>query len=319
MSPGADLRVAIVDVGSNSTRLLLCEGLDAEGARGQRCTLITGLRRGAAADGAIAPAALARLEACLADYGAAIARFAPGRVLAIGTSAVRDAPNRDAVAALVEAHVGVPLRVLSGEQEAALAFAGARLALTGDPRPALVVDVGGGSTELVRGGPDGPGAMVSLQVGSVRCGERLRGDPPAADELRALGAGLERQVGPHARRLGAGAVVIGVAGTVTTLAAIRQGGYDPVRVHRAYLTRQALERISARLAALPLARRRRVAGLHPDRAPAIVPGALIVLAALRGAGVDGLLVSERDLLDGAALAAAGVGTAGAVTALGWAA
>src|SRR5207302_4268581 len=133
----------------NSTRLLLCEGLDADGARGERRTLITGLRSGDAADGAVAPAALARLERCLADYGAAIADFAPCHVLAIGTSAVRDAPNRDAVAALVEARVGAPLRVVSGEEEAALAFAGARLALPGDDRRALVLDVDGGSTELV--------------------------------------------------------------------------------------------------------------------------------------------------------------------------
>ncbi|MDX6644403.1 MAG: exopolyphosphatase / guanosine-5-triphosphate,3-diphosphate pyrophosphatase [Miltoncostaeaceae bacterium] len=307
MSPHADLRVAVVDVGSNSTRLLLCEGLDAEGPRGERRTVITGLRRGAGMDGAIAPDALARLDACLAGYGAAIAAFAPGRVLAIGTSAVRDAPNRDAVAALVEARLGAPLRVASGEEEAALAFAGARLALPGDGRPALVLDVGGGSTELVRGGPDGPEAMVSLQVGSVRCSERLRADPPAPGELRALRAGLERELGPHARRLGAGAAVIGVAGTVTTLAAIRQGAYDPARVHRARLALQEVERIAARLAALPLARRRAVAGLHPDRAPAIVAGAQIVLAALAATAADGLLVSERDLLDGAVLAAAGIG------------
>jgi exopolyphosphatase / guanosine-5'-triphosphate,3'-diphosphate pyrophosphatase len=319
VSPGADLRVAIVDVGSNSTRLLLCEGLDGQGPRGERRTLITGLRSGAAPDGAIAPEALARLERCLADYGAAIAAFAPGRVLAIGTSAVRDAPNRDAVRALVEVRLGAPLRVVSGEEEAALAFAGARLALPGDDRPALVLDVGGGSTELVRGGPAGPEAMVSLQIGSVRCSERLHADPPTPEELRALRAGLERQVGPHARRLGAGAVVIGVAGTMTTLAAIRQGGYEPVRVHRARLTRQELERISARLAALPLDRRRRLAGLHPDRAPAIVAGAQIVLAAVAAAEADGLLVSERDLLDGAALAAAGVGADDAVAALGRAA
>src|SRR5439155_16621022 len=148
-------------------------------------TTITGLRRGAAADGAITPAALARLDACLAGYGAAIAAFAPGRVLAIGTSAVRDAPNRDDVGALVAARVGAPLRVVSGEEEAALAFAGARLALPDDDRPALVVDVGGGSTELVRGGPGGPEATVSLQIGSVRCSERLRADPPTAGELLA--------------------------------------------------------------------------------------------------------------------------------------
>jgi exopolyphosphatase/guanosine-5'-triphosphate,3'-diphosphate pyrophosphatase len=141
----------------------------------------------------------------------------------------------------------------------------------------------------------------------VRCSERLRADPPAPGELRALRAGLERELGPHARRLGAGAAVVGVAGTVTTLAAIRQGAYDPARVHRARLALQEVERIAARLAALPLARRRAVAGLHPDRAPAIVAGAQIVLAALAATAADGLLVSERDLLDGAVLAAAGIG------------
>jgi exopolyphosphatase / guanosine-5'-triphosphate,3'-diphosphate pyrophosphatase len=317
--PGADRRVAVVDVGSNSTRLLLCEGFGPDGPRGERRTTITGLRRGAGPDGAVAPEALARLEACLAGYAAAIAAFGPCRVLVIGTSAVRDAPNRDAVAALVEARLGAPLRVVSGDEEAALAFAGARLALPEDDRPALVLDVGGGSTELVRGGPAGPERMVSLQLGSVRCSERLRGDPPAPDELRALRAALERGVGPHARELGAGALMVGVAGTVTTLAAIRQGGYEPMRVHRARLGRAELERIAARLAALPLASRRRMAGLHPERAPVIVAGAQIVLAALDAAGAQELLVSERDLLDGAALAAAGIAAGEAAAALGRAA
>jgi exopolyphosphatase / guanosine-5'-triphosphate,3'-diphosphate pyrophosphatase len=307
VTAAADARVAVVDVGSNSTRLLLCEAIDDEGPRGERRTLVTGLRRGAAPDGQIAADALSRLDACLAGYGEAIAAFGPRRVVAIGTSAVRDAPNRRAVAALVEARLDAPLRVISGEEEAALAFAGARLALPAGDRPAMVLDVGGGSTELVRGGPGGAEAMVSLQVGSVRCSERLRADPPAQEELRALRAGLDRRVGPHARELGAGAQAVGVAGTMTTLAAIRQGGYDPARVHGARLGRAQLERIAARLAVLPLVRRRLVPGLHPDRAPAIVAGAQIVLAALDAADAEDLLVSERDLLDGAALAAAGVG------------
>jgi exopolyphosphatase/guanosine-5'-triphosphate,3'-diphosphate pyrophosphatase len=273
-----------------------------DGAEGERITTITGLKRGAGADGRVAADALERLDACLAGYGARIAAFAPGRVVALGTSAVRDAPNRDAVAALVRNRLGVPLRVLGGEEEARLAFAGARLAAP-DDGPVLVIDVGGGSTELVWGDAGGPDGAVSLDVGSVRCSERhLRHDPPLAEETNALAGEVEALARLHVSRLSPPPPVIGVAGTVTTLAAVRQGGYDPRRVHGAALSAAEVAEVVDMLAALPLDARRRVPGLHPARAPAIVGGGVIVTTLLAALSAPGLTVSERDLLDGVLMA-----------------
>jgi exopolyphosphatase/guanosine-5'-triphosphate,3'-diphosphate pyrophosphatase len=295
--------VAVVDVGSNSTRLFLCSGVGRDGPEGERETRVTGLRRGAGPDGTLAADALHRLDVCLAAFARRVAAFAPDAVLAIGTSAVREAPNREAVARIVRQRLGTVLRVVGGEEEAGLAFAGARLAAP-DAGRVLVVDVGGGSTELVQGGPAGPERAVSLPLGVVRSTEaHLRSDPPREDELRALRAEAEALVGPPLRALPPSEAVIGVAGTATTLAAIALGGYDPRRVHRFRLSREEIEATTARLAAMPLAERRAVPGLHPDRAPSIVAGGLILAAVLRAAKADSVLVSERDLLDGAALRA----------------
>jgi exopolyphosphatase/guanosine-5'-triphosphate,3'-diphosphate pyrophosphatase len=297
-------RLAVVDVGSNSVRLFLCEEIARDGPRGERITTVTGLGRGAAADGAIAPDALERLDACLAGYAERVEAFAPERVVAVGTSAVRDAANRSEVDALVRGRLGVGLRALSGDEEAAIAFAGARLAVGGDG-PCLVVDVGGGSTELVRGGPGGPDASASLQLGAVRQTERhLRSDPPAAGELAALRAEALHLVSEALGRIGLASPAVGVAGTITTLAAIEQGGYDPERVHRHRLARAGVERTLARLAAMTTAERRGVPGLEPARAGVIVAGAAIVAVVLEAAGLDEMTVSEQDLLDGVALATA---------------
>lgn len=295
-------RLAVVDVGSNSTRLFLCTGCDAAGPCGERITTVTGLRRGAGADGAIADAALARLDEVLTRYAARIAAFGAERCIPLGTSAVRDAPNRHRVADLVEARLGTPLRVLSGGEEARLAFAGARLAAP-EGAPVLVVDIGGGSTELVRGGPGGVAGAVSLQLGAVRGTERhLRHDPPLPGELAALREEALPMIRDALSGIGGPAPMLGVAGTVTTLAAVRDRRYDPDLVHGARLTRGEVEGILARLAAMPVADRRRVPGLEPARAPVIVAGAAIALACLEAAGAGELSVSERDLLDGAVIA-----------------
>lgn len=295
-------RLAIVDVGSNSVRLFLCAGRDAGGPAGERLTTVTGLRRGAAADGTIAADALGRLDECLAGYADRVRAFGPDRVVAVGTSAVRDAPNREGVAAIVRERMGAPLTVVAGETEAALAFAGARLGAPGDG-PILVVDIGGASTELVRG-RDAPLEAVSLQLGAVRQTERhLHDDPPSAVELAALRADAFAQVAGALAGFGAADGLVGVAGTITTLAAIELGAYDRDRVHGHVLTREGVERLLARLAAVPLARRREVPGLEPARAGVIVAGAAIAAAVLEAAGAGAISVSERDLLDGVALAA----------------
>ena len=294
-------RLAIIDVGSNSVRLFLCEGADADGPAGERLTTVTGLRRGAAADGTIAEDALVRLDDCLAGYAERARAFAPGRVVAVGTSAVRDAPNRERVAAIVRDRMGAPLTVVPGETEAALAFAGARLGAPGDA-PILVVDIGGASTELVRGIAV-PLEAVSLQLGAVRQTERhLLTDPPTAGELGALRTEARARIADALAGFGPAEGMVGVAGTITTLAAIEIGVYDRDRVHGHVLTRDAVEEMLARLAALPLARRRELPGLEPARAGVIVAGAAIAAVVLEAAGAEALTVSERDLLDGVALA-----------------
>jgi exopolyphosphatase/guanosine-5'-triphosphate,3'-diphosphate pyrophosphatase len=299
-----DDRLAVVDVGSNSLRLLLCEGIDPQGARGRRESTVIGLRRGAGDDGTIAPDALGRLDACLAGYAESIERFAPARTVPVATSAVRDAPNRDAVEAVVERRLGAPMRLLSGVEEAAVSFAGARMAVDGDQR-IVVVDVGGGSTELVRGGAAGPEAAVSLQLGAVRQTERhLAHDPPLAGELASLREEARTLI-ESVLSVGEGLPVVGVAGTATSLAAIDLGAHERERVHRHRLSLETVDAIAARLAAMTVQERRSVPGLDPARAGVIVAGALIVAEAVRASGAGAVMISETDLLDGVALAAAG--------------
>lgn len=295
---------AIVDIGSNTVRLFLCDPGARGGPAGQRYATITGLRRGADPErGTLAPDALARLDRCLADFGARVRAAGVRRGVALGTSAVRDAPNRAQAAAIVGRRLGLPLTVLPGEREAELAFTGARLG-TAEAGPVLVLDVGGGSTELVRGDAYGLQGAVSLQIGAVRCTEAaLHIDPPDPAELAALREDLSVRLGVAVQDAGGPAPMIGVAGTVTTIAAVHAGGYHPDVVHGMTLTAEDVEATLRSLAALPLEERRAVRGLEAARAPVIVAGIAIVAEAMRAADAPALLVSERDLLDGAALRA----------------
>ncbi|MGE0026471.1 MAG: exopolyphosphatase [Thermoleophilia bacterium] len=300
-SPGH--RVAVVDIGSNSTRLFLCTGWGPGGPAGERRTTITALRRGAAADGSIAPDALARLDACLEDYAARIAAFAPAAVVPVATSAARDAPNRGEVAAVVRARLGVEPRVLTGDEEARASFAGARLGVPDDDGVVMVVDVGGASTELVRGGPGGPEGAVSLQLGGTRQTERhLHHDPPLPEEVEALLADAGGLVDGGLAEIGGPAPAVGVAGTVTSLAAIELGAYEPEVVHGHVLTLTAVTAMAERLCAMTVAERAEIPGLEALRAPIIHGACLIVQAVLDRSGLDEMRVSERDLLDGVAMA-----------------
>ena len=302
MSP-AGHRVAVVDIGSNSTRLFLCTGWEPGGPAGERITTITALSRGAGPDGAIAPDALARLDACLRGYAERIAAFGPAEVVAVATSAARDAPNRDELASVVRARLGVAPRVLSGEEEAWASFAGARLGVPDDAGEVMVVDIGGASTELVRGGPDGPAGEVSLQLGGTRQTERhLHHDPPLPGEVAALLDEAGALVDEGLARIGGPAPAVGVAGTVTSLAAIEIGHYDPEVVDGHVLTRETVRAMGERLCAMTVAERARVPGLEPARAPIIAGACLIVRAVLERAGLAAMRVSERDLLDGVAMA-----------------
>ena len=296
----SDAPIAILDVGSNSIRLLLWSGSDDFGPKGERITTVTGLRRGAGADGTIASDALNRLDVCVESYAARMRAAGVSRGVALGTSAVRDAPNRDAVAEIIGARLGLALTVISGTVEARLSYAGARLTVH-DDGPVIVLDVGGGSTEVVRGHGSSPTGAVSLQMGAVRSTEDyLFSDPPTQDQLDNLREDAEVASATAITTCGGAAPIVAVSGTASTLAAIDIGRYDPKRVHGHVLTRAAVEEMLSWMSGLSVADRAGIPGLEPARAPVIVAGAMIVAAAMSAAGVDDLRVSERDLLDGAA-------------------
>jgi exopolyphosphatase/guanosine-5'-triphosphate,3'-diphosphate pyrophosphatase len=289
------VRVAAVDLGTNTTRLLVADVADGRIDEVHRETRITRLGEGVDARGRLLPVPIARVRNTLTDYRRTLERLGAERTLAVATSAVRDAENGEAFLGEVEWSYGFSTRLLSGDEEAALT----RRAV--DPMPGtLVVDIGGGSTELIV-----DDFHVSLDIGSVRYTERfVHTDPPAPqglDEIeRAVRAIVDERVQVNAEN------AIGVAGTVTTLAALDLGleRYDRERVHGHRLTTAAARTQLARLAALPLQERRELPAIDPDRAPVIVAGAVILVSILDHFGLEAIEVSERDILNGIALAAA---------------
>jgi exopolyphosphatase/guanosine-5'-triphosphate,3'-diphosphate pyrophosphatase len=288
------MRVGVVDLGTNSTRLLVAEVDDGHVEEVARHTQITRLGEGVDERRKLLPLPIARVRNVLADYRRELEELGAERVLAIGTSAIRDAENGEAFLGEVEWSYGFATRLLSGSDEAQLTRRGVANGreLRDDT---LVLDVGGGSTELITARE-----RTSLDVGSVRLTERhLHSDPPTDEELEAAARAVRDEL-PSLEPDGA----IGVAGTITTLAALELGGYDPQRVHGYRLSREGVGAQLDRLASLPLAKRRELAGLEPERAPVIVAGAVIVREVLDRYGLSGLEVSERDILHGAALEAA---------------
>jgi exopolyphosphatase/guanosine-5'-triphosphate,3'-diphosphate pyrophosphatase len=305
--------IAVIDLGTNSTRLLVGRVREDRVEELERRTTVTRLGDGVDESGSLTTGAVERVAAAVGEYREIIDRLDAERVVAVATSAVRDARNAsDLVEALRERH-GVEVRTISGEEEARLTFRGATAGAEPGQAPTLVIDIGGGSTEYVVGEPGGePEFHVSTRMGSVRHTERhLRSDPPAADQLAALAADadqiLSSQIPPGARDRVQRAIA--VAGTATSLAAIdlELDPYDSERVHRYELSRAAVERDLARLAALPLQTRRDVRGLHPDRAPTIVAGVAILARSLRHFGLGEVTVSEADILQGTLLAEASEG------------
>lgn len=298
----------MVDIGTNSTRLLVAEVEGGALTELERRTTVTRLGEGLEASGRLSDAAMARVSEALAGYREAIDELGAERVVAVATSAMRDAANGPQFRDEIERRFGLDSRTISGDEEARLTFLGATSGRDAGAGT-LVIDIGGGSTEFVVGHPGGdPEFHVSTRMGSVRHTERhLHSDPPTAAELAALAADaraiVEADVPADVRRsVDAG---IAVAGTATSLAAIDQQlePYDPERVHGYRLGAQSCERLLARLAELTVAQRRDVPGLHPDRAPTIVAGAGILLESMRASGLDEVEVSENDILHGAALAA----------------
>ncbi len=288
------MRVAAIDLGTNSTRLLVADVEDGRVEEVGRALRITRLGEGVDARRRLLPAPVARVRNVLADFRREAERLGAERTLAIATSAVRDAENGEAFLGEVEWSYGFATRVLSGEEEAALTLRGVTAGRALEPGT-LVVDIGGGSTELIVLAVSDTLRNASLDVGCVRMTERFGEDVAA----------IEEHVGVAAPELEARSA-IGVAGTITALAALDLGlvDYDPERVHGHVLTAAAVDAQLDRLASLPLDERRRLPGLEPERAPVIVAGAAILRALLRRYGLDRIEASERDILHGAALAAA---------------
>jgi exopolyphosphatase/guanosine-5'-triphosphate,3'-diphosphate pyrophosphatase len=310
------LPVAVVDIGTNSTRLLVADVEDGRLLKElDRRTEITRLGEGVDASGRLSEAAVERVLSTCAAYREAIDAAGAERVVAILTSAVRDAANGEDLRDELRRRFGFDAHTISGEREAALTYRGAT-SWRGHDEPLLVLDIGGGSTELVIGSGDEVEFHVSTQIGAVRFTERYLGeDPPSHDALAACRESVREGIAaavpaPMRTRPADG---IAVAGTPTSFAAIelRLEPYDRERVHGHRLTSSACERILAELAAMPLDARRRVPGLHPKRAPTIVAGGVILAETMATFGLDAMEVSERDILEGAALAAAA--TSGGVT------
>jgi exopolyphosphatase / guanosine-5'-triphosphate,3'-diphosphate pyrophosphatase len=303
------VRVAVIDIGTNSTRLLVAEVGPAGLAELERRSTVTRLGRGVDTSGTLAAEAIEDVCAAVDGYIELYREHNPERVVAIATSAVRDADNGSAFLAELRERFALDARVLEGAEEARLTYLGATAGR--HPSPAtLVIDIGGGSTEVIVGSGDDVSFFASLQVGTVRHSERhLAHDPPHPDELEALaddvrGAVDEALAGQPITHATDG---VAVAGTPTSLAAIDQAlePYDPERVHGYVLDLAAIQRMCSSLAAKPLEERKRVPGLHPDRAPTIVAGVIILIQAMRAFGLARIEVSEHDILWGAALEAAG--------------
>jgi exopolyphosphatase/guanosine-5'-triphosphate,3'-diphosphate pyrophosphatase len=287
-------RVAAVDLGTNTTRLLVADVEDGSLETVERREAITSLGEGVDRRRLLLPTAIARVRNCLVGYRRTAEALGAERLLAVATSAVRDAENGEAFLGEVEWSYGFTTRLLDGDEEALLTFRGVGAGRAVEDG-ALIVDIGGGSTELIVGGSEGAAVHLSLDIGSVRLTERFGDDVDACAR--------------HVRRALPELAVsraVGVAGTVANLASLDLGlvTHDAARTDGHRIPARSVSAQLERLAALPLDERRRVPGLEPDRAPVIVAGAVILREVLDGYRLEEIEVSVHDLLDGAALAAA---------------
>jgi exopolyphosphatase/guanosine-5'-triphosphate,3'-diphosphate pyrophosphatase len=291
--------VAAIDCGTNSTRLLISDGDRAM----ERRMVITRLGQGVDKAGKLDPAAIARTTAVLKDYKELIDKHGATKVRATATSAARDASNRDEFFETARDALGSTPELLSGDEEGRLSFAGATAELDANDGPFLVVDIGGGSTELVVGST-APEGVSSLDIGCVRLTEQfLLGDPPRPEEL-SNAVGLVRDELEDLRLqfpvFETGRRLVGLAGTVSAVAAIEQGlkEYDRDRIHHFVLTKAAVEDVFRTLATERLADRIHNPGLERERADVIVGGCVILAVVMRVFGFQECLVSEADILDG---------------------
>ena len=294
------MRVAAIDIGTNTVLLLVAErGPGGELVAVEERATITRLGQGVDKTRRLAPEAIARTNAALDDYAAVIDRLGAKRVDVVGTSAMRDAGGGEEVRGHVKARLGVEARTISGDEEARLTFAGAlsgiRDLATGTK--VRVFDIGGGSTEVVHGerGSDELAYAHSYDVGSVRLTERhVTADPPTAEEMAAMRASAKAAFA-SVPAYASDVPPVGIAGTMTTLAALslEMADYDGARVHGLTLPVTEMERVAKELAAVPLVERSKLPGLEPKRADVIVAGSLIALAYLEHVGAEAVTISDR--------------------------
>lgn len=305
------MRVAVVDIGTNSTRLLIADVTGNHVTEIERRTTVTRLGQGVDHSGELHPDAIQRVYTALDTYMHLIDDNNVETATGVLTSAVRDARNGATFTTTVNERYAINARTITGDEEARLTYRGATSDRTNDDNNnRVVIDIGGGSTELVVGHGATVDFHASTQAGTVRQTERfVRSDPPRPEELQLLQAEAQEIFAaavPETARVSQG---IAVAGTATSCAAILQelDPYDPARVHGFRLLRAQAEMLLARLATMTLEQRRRVTGLHPDRAPAIVAGVILLIEAMRTFDLTEVEVSEHDILRGAALCCGGTG------------
>ncbi len=295
--------LAAVDCGTNSTRLLVSEGRGRDRRALDRRATITRLGQGVDATGRLDPAAIERTVHVLREYQSSMDHHGVTAVRMTATSAARDAANSDAFFDAAEAAIGVRPELISGEEEGNLSFLGATAELDPVDGPFLVVDIGGGSTELIVGSTQVDGVR-SLDVGCVRITEKhLASDPPAAEELSNAIAEVRDGLDDVLRELPAtqaARTVVGLAGTITSVVAIELGldHWDRDAIHHFRLTRAAAEDVFRTLATEPLRDRVHNPGLEAARADVIVGGCCVLVAVFRSLGIDEMVVSESDILDG---------------------
>jgi exopolyphosphatase/guanosine-5'-triphosphate,3'-diphosphate pyrophosphatase len=298
--------IASLDLGTNSTRVLVARPAEGRLEALDRRNMITRLGQGVGASGRLAPEAVDRTLACLRDYREILDRHGVDRVRVAATSASRDAANRDQFFDAVEALIGTRPELLSGDEEGRLSFRGATGELDPASGPFLVVDIGGGSTEFIVG-TDRVEGVASVDIGCVRLTEKfLLHDPPLAEELSACISLTDAYLDDVVREIPAAAearTLVGLAGTVTTVAAVEIGleTYDRDRIHHFHLTREAAEDVFRTLATESRADRIHNPGLEEGRADVIVGGCCVLVALFRRFGFDEMVVSESDILDGLAL------------------
>lgn len=296
-------RVAAIDCGTNSVRLLIADAGAAGLSDVSRQMRIVRLGEGVDKTGRLSPAAIERTRVALVGYAAEIAAAGVEAARMVATSASRDASNAADFRSMVHQVLGFDPEVITGDEEARLSFAGAVRGLTAEP-PYLVVDIGGGSTEFVVGTAD-VDAAISVDIGCVRMTERhLHGDPPAPEQVAAaeadITAAVDRAlaaVGGHRAR-----TLVGLAGSVTTVTALALGlpEYDPARIHRARISAGDVAKVTADLLGKTAEQRLATPVMHPGRADVIGAGALILRTIVDRSGADSVIASESDILDGIA-------------------